>query len=148
MTAGRTQALPVVHPQLGRRACVRGDRGASALELVLLTPLVFVLTFLPIQTALVLHARHIATAAAQEGARAARVVDLDASQAKAAGSQRAADFAALLGGNTLQEATVAVDRGAEQVTVVVHGTALAILPGIQLAVTGRSVSPVERFTGP
>ena len=124
------------------------DRGAGAVEVVLLTPLVFLLTFLPIQTALVLHARHIATAAAQEGARAARAVDLDAGQAQAAGTRRAADFAALLGGNTLRSPAVAVDRGAEQVTVVVSGTALGVLPGFQLKVTGRSVSPVERFTAP
>ena len=116
--------------------------------MVLLTPLVFLLTFLPIQTALVLHARHIATAAAQEGARAARAVDFDAGQAQAAGTRRAADFAALLGGNTLQSPAVAVDRGAEQVTVVVTGTALGVLPGFQLKVTGRSVSPVERFAAP
>ncbi len=133
---------------LRRCPSATADRGAGAVEVVLLTPLVFVLTFLPIQTALVLHARHIATAAAQEGARAARGADLDAGQAQAAGTRRAGDFAALLGGNTLQRPAVTVNRGAEQVTVVVTGTALGVLPGFQLTVTGRSVSPVERFTAP
>ncbi len=133
---------------LRRCPSATADRGAGAVEVVLLTPLVFVLTFLPIQTALVLHARHIATAAAQEGARAARVADLDAGQAQAAGTRRAGDFAALLGGNTLQSPAVAVDRDPQLVTVVVTGTALGILPGFELAVTGRSISPVERFTAP
>ena len=131
-----------------RRRPPAGDRGAGALELVLLTPLMFLLTFLPIQAALVLHARQIATAAAQEGARAARVVDLDAEQAQAAGTRRAGEFAALLGGNTLQHPSVTVNRDLEQVTVVVTGTALGVLPGFHLAVAGRSVSPVERFTAP
>ena len=143
--------VPVREEQLSaalRRRPPADDRGAGALELVLLTPLMFLLTFLPIQAALVLHARQIATAAAQEGARAARVADLDAEQAQAAGTRRAAEFAALLGGNTLQQPSVTVNRGLEQVTVVVTGTALGVLPGFQLAVTGRSVSPVERFTAP
>ena len=39
-------------------------------------------------------------------------------------------------------------RSAEQVTVEVHGTALAVLPGVRLQVSGRSTSPVERFTAP
>lgn len=116
--------------------------------MVLLAPLMFLLTFLPIQVGLVLHAQHVAAAAAQEGARAARVIDLDTAQSQAAGTQRANDFAALLGGNTLQSATVNVSRSADQVTVVVDGTALGILPGIKLSVSGRSVSPVEQFAAP
>ena len=121
------------------------DAGASTVEMVLLTPLVLLLTFLPIQTGLVLHARHVATAAAQEGARAARAVDLDAGQAQAAGVQRAEQFAATLGDRALRTITVQVDRGPEQVQVQVRGRALGIVPGVRLTVTGRSVSPVERF---
>jgi len=133
---------------LARCQACRGDDGASALELVMLAPLVFLMTFIPIQAGLVIHARHVATSAAQEGARAARVADLTAGQAQAAGVQRATDFAGLLGGNTLQATSVSVTRGADQVTVTVNGTALAILPGMKLAVTGNSVSPVERFSAP
>jgi Flp pilus assembly protein TadG len=126
----------------------RRDRGSSAIELVLLAPMVFLLTFLPIQGGLILQARHVVTAAAQEGARAARTVDLDAGQAQAAGAQRATDFTAMLGGNMVHDTTVTVNRGPEQVRVVVTGNALAILPGFKLAVRGTSVSPVERFSAP
>lgn len=126
----------------------RRDRGSSAIELVLLAPMVFLLTFLPIQGGLILQARHIVSAAAQEGARAARTVDLDAGQAQAAGAQRATDFTAMLGGNMVHDTTVMVNRGPEQVRVVVTGNALAILPGFKLAVRGTSVSPVERFSAP
>lgn len=126
----------------------RRDRGSSAIELVLLAPMVFLLTFLPIQGGLILQARHVVSAAAQEGARAARTVDLDAEQAQAAGAQRATDFTAMLGGNMVHDTTVMVNRGPEQVRVVVTGNALAILPGFKLAVRGTSVSPVERFSAP
>ncbi len=126
----------------------RRDRGSSAIELVLLAPMVFLLTFLPIQGGLILQARHVVSAAAQEGARAARTVDLDAGQAQAAGAQRATDFTAMLGGNMVHDTTVMVNRGPEQVRVVVTGNALAILPGFKLAVRGTSVSPVERFSAP
>lgn len=125
-----------------------GERGSSAIELVLLAPMVFLLTFLPIQAGLIIQARHVVTAAAQEGARAARTVDLDAGQAQAAGAQRATDFTATLGGNMVHDTTVTVSRGPEQVSVVVTGNALAILPGFTLAVRGTSVSPVERFSAP
>ncbi len=126
----------------------RRERGSSAIELVLLAPMMFLLTFLPIQGGLILQARHVVTAAAQEGARAARTVDLDTGQAQAAGTQRATDFTATLGGNMVHDTTVTVNRGPEQVRVVVTGNALAILPGFKLAVRGTSVSPVERFSTP
>lgn len=136
--------------QIALARCHRcaGDRGVSSLELVVLTPLIILMTFLPVQVALVLQARQVATAAAQEGARAARVVDLDAGQAQTAGAQRATEFARTLGGNTFRNSSVQVVRGPEQVTVNVTGQALGILPGIELNVTGQSVTPVERFTGP
>lgn len=126
----------------------RREGGSSAIELVLLAPMVFLLTFLPIQGGLILQARHVVSSAAQEGARAARTVDLDAGQAQAAGAQRATDFTAMLGGNMVHDTTVTVNRGPEQVRVVVTGNALAILPGFKLAVRGTSVSPVERFSAP
>jgi len=47
------------------------DAGGSAVELVLLTPLVMVLTFVPIQLGLWMHGRQLVTAAAQEASHAA-----------------------------------------------------------------------------
>lgn len=49
-----------------------GQRGVSAIEFVLLTPLLFFLMFATVQFALYFFARHVAIAAAQEGDRVAR----------------------------------------------------------------------------
>jgi Flp pilus assembly protein TadG len=69
-------------PRAGRLAAVRrllrGDRGASAVELAILAPALLVLTMIVIQFALWFQARQAALAAAQEGARDARVLSVDA----------------------------------------------------------------------
>src|SRR3569833_4288637 len=50
----------------------RSDRGANTLELALLTPILLLVILFVVQFALVFHARHVALAAAQAGARVAR----------------------------------------------------------------------------
>ena len=50
----------------------RRDAGSSAIELVLLTPLLIVIIFGLVQAALLWHAQHVVSAAAQQGARFAR----------------------------------------------------------------------------
>jgi Flp pilus assembly protein TadG len=68
-------------PRAGRLAAVRrllrGDRGASAVELAILAPALLVLTMIVIQFALWFQAREAALAAAQEGARDARVLSVN-----------------------------------------------------------------------
>jgi Flp pilus assembly protein TadG len=59
------------------RGLLRGDRGASAVELAILAPALLVLTMIVIQFALWFQARQAALAAAQEGARDARVLSVD-----------------------------------------------------------------------
>lgn len=70
-----------VRPRAGRLAAVRrllrGDRGASAVELAILAPALLVLTMIVIQFALWFQARQAALAAAQEGARDARVLSVN-----------------------------------------------------------------------
>ena len=53
---------------------LRGERGATT-EMVIILPALLFLIFLGIQFALWFHASHLALAAAQEGARAARVAN-------------------------------------------------------------------------
>jgi Flp pilus assembly protein TadG len=68
-------------PRTSRLAAVRGllraDRGASAVELAILAPALLVLTVIVIQFALWFQARQAALAAAQEGARDARVLSVN-----------------------------------------------------------------------
>jgi hypothetical protein len=76
------RALPGAdRPRTGRLAAVRGllraDRGSSAVELAILAPALLILTMIVIQFALWFQARQAALAAAQEGARDARVLSVN-----------------------------------------------------------------------
>lgn len=68
------------HRDQGRLAAIRrllrADRGSSAVELAILAPALLVLTMIVIQFALWFQARQAALAAAQEGARDARVLSV------------------------------------------------------------------------
>ncbi|MGC5408114.1 TadE family protein, partial [Streptomyces sp. DT225] len=55
-----------------RRAAAGGDSGMTAIEFVLLTPVLFFMIFATVQFALYFFADHVAQAAAQAGARHAR----------------------------------------------------------------------------
>ncbi len=125
-----------------------GDRGASSVELAVLAPVVFLLAFLPVQAGLWWHGRQVVNAAAQEGARAARVATTNPGQAEADGRTRAAEWAAMLGGRTVTGTSVSVSRSATRVDVVVTGQTIEILPGLALTVRGHAASPVERFIAP
>jgi len=94
-----------------------------------------------VQFALWAHASHIATAAAQEGARAARVQDGSA----ASGQARAEDFAQRAGTQVLTHLRVVADRNRDTVRVEVKGDAVALIPGLALPVHAVSTGPVERF---
>jgi len=58
-------------------AAARSEQGASAVELAILAPALLVLTMIVIQFALWFQARQAALAAAQEGARDARVLSVN-----------------------------------------------------------------------
>ena len=119
----------------------RGESGAASAELVLATPVLLVCILVIVQFALWSHASHVATAAAQEGARAAR---LEAGTAEA-GEQRAQRFLEALGREVVERPEITASRDAEVAAVEVRGSAASVLPGYRLPVRGRSRGPVERF---
>jgi Flp pilus assembly protein TadG len=143
----------------------RGDAGSSALELVLLTPLLIALVFGLVQTALVWNARHTVGAAAQHGARLARTASaLDAALRPAAvttaptaegapgaaggdASVRASTLRVLqqIGGSGLRDPDVIIARDGLYVTVTVSGTTVGVLPGTTVRVSGHSRTPIEGF---
>ena len=131
--------LPTRRPRTRPPSC--GDRGSSAVELVLLTPVLMVAVFLIVQFALWYHARGIALAAAQEGARAARAERGSA----AAGQARAHAYLAALGGDLVTDAAVTVTRGPDTVVARVTGRVVNIVPGLTMTIAESSVGPVERF---
>jgi Flp pilus assembly protein TadG len=120
-------------------ASSRGQSGSATTELVLLMPVVLLLVLLIVQFGLWLHARQVATAAAQEGLVAAQVETGTA----AAGHDRAVAFLTQAGG--LREVRVDAARDLTTARVTVTGTTPAVIPGTALGVAGVAEGPVERW---
>jgi Flp pilus assembly protein TadG len=122
----------------------RTDTGSASVELAILFPLVVLLVFFVVQLGLWYHARHVALAAAEEGARAARV---DTGTA-AAGAARAERFVQDLGGSVILDLRVSAARNRDTARVEVSGQARNVIPGLRLPIEQASQGPVERFRGP
>lgn len=132
-----------------------GDRGSSAIELVLITPVLIALVFGLIQTALVWNARHTVSAAAQHGARDARSsTALLPAVTAASGSDPAVDeqvrtstldYLRQIGGQSLQNPTVDIRHDGLFVNITVTGTTLGLLPGTTVRVSSTSRTPVEGY---
>jgi Flp pilus assembly protein TadG len=119
------------------------ERGDATTELVLVTPVLLFLIAFVVQFALWYHASHVAEAAAQEGARAARAYGGSA----AAGQERAEHFLAETGPTIVVEPEVTATRDATTARVEVHGHSPSVVPGLRWAVTATAKSPTERLTG-
>lgn len=122
----------------------RSDRGSLSLETVILMPAVLLIVFGLVQGAVWLHARNVATSAANDGAAAAR-----AENASPAAGVAAAESTLSRNAESLREGTVAVDQTATTVTVTVTGRAAVILTDWKIFRVSQSVtSPRERVTSP
>lgn len=123
----------------------RDERGSASIELVILLPVLFAVMFLGMQAALFYHARTVAIAAAQEGARAA-----GGENGKAAdGVNAASSFIADAGGDdVLTGASATAHRSATTVTVTVTGRSLNVIPGWTPVIVQSASLPVERLTAP
>jgi Flp pilus assembly protein TadG len=118
------------------------ERGSASAEMVVLLPMLFVVLFSGVQGALFYHARTLASAAAQEGARTAAAEHGTLS----AGTAAAAGFLDEVAGDSLTGVTVTGTRTATVATVTVGGTSLSIVPGWTLTVEQSATLPVERIT--
>jgi Flp pilus assembly protein TadG len=119
----------------------RGQSGIATTEAVLVTPVLLFLVMLVIQFGLWFHAQHVAQAAAEEGARAAR----SASGSASAGQERSEAFLDQAGPTIITDRVVTASRTADIVTVEVHGRSVNVVPGIALPINATATSPVERF---
>jgi Flp pilus assembly protein TadG len=117
------------------------DRGASTVELVLTMPALLLAVLLTVQVGQWQHAKHVALAAAQEGARAARQYNA----AAAAGGRRAEDYLTALAPTLLRDHAIGVERTATTATVRVRGRVAGVLPWPAFTVDEVSSGPVERF---
>jgi Flp pilus assembly protein TadG len=113
--------------------------------MVLLTPVVIVLTLLPVQVGLWMHGRNLVTVAAQEAAREAATADLSPAAAQERGRQAATRWA--VDQRVVQVRTITVTRGPNDATATVTGHGLSLIPGLDLQVTGSAASAVEQFVG-
>lgn len=121
----------------------QAEDGSTAVELVILTPLMFLLVLLIVQFALFLHARQVVTAAAEQGVRSERLSRVGGGE----GAQTALAFAARVGGKAVTGVNAHVARGADAVTVNVSGEGQSIIPWMHLTVTGTSSGAIDRWTG-
>ena len=125
------------------RTAFRRERGSSSIQMVILMPALFSIMFLGMQGALYYHARTVAIAAAQEGARAAGSQNGTATEGVSAASSFVSDAG---GKDVLPGAHMTGGRSATIATVTVTGTSLSVIPGWSPAVFQSASVPVERIT--
>lgn len=120
----------------------RGEKGTSAVELVLYMPLLMIAIIITVQFALIYLANQAASAAAREAGRVARVTG-DAGQGEAKGRS----YAGYLGGGVLENVAVNVQQvGEDQMRVTVSGHAPQLLPFLNSpTVTEEVQGPIEEF---
>lgn len=105
------------------RSRARDERGTSAIELVLYTPLLMITMIITIQFSLTYLAKQSASAAAREAARVARVTgDVDQGRAKGLTS------AASLGRGVLTVPQVSVVQVGDSMRATVSGRGKQLLP--------------------
>lgn len=119
------------------------ERGAASIEMVVLLPALFAVLFLGMQSALYFHARTVAIAAAQEGARAAAAEDARSGAGVAAANAFLADA-----GDALEYPSIKPGRTATTASIMVSGRALSVIPGWRPRVTHTARAEVERITAP
>ena len=125
----------------------RDESGASAVELVLYMPILMITILFAVQFSLIYLGGQVASGAAREAARTARVTG-DAGAAKAVGDR----IVAQIGKGVLDDARVEPQVGEDQARVTVSGEAKKLLPFLPVPRVSETVEgPIEKFvedTGP
>jgi Flp pilus assembly protein TadG len=130
-----------------RRPCHHGgEQGVTTTEVVIVMPAVMLLVMFVLQFALYYHAANVATGAAQDAVRAARVEHGSAG----AGGTRAREVVGRSAGGALDDPTVTVSRdgGTHTVRAEVSGDVPSLIPGLRLSVTRVAEGPTEEFLPP
>lgn len=127
-----------------RRPRLHDERGSVTTELVIVMPVVVLLIMAVMQFALYYHGANVATAAAHDGLRAARVEEGSTS----AGQARANTIVAQSAGSLFDTLHIQVHRGAHRVHVEVTGSVISLIPGVHLHVTRVADGPIEEFLPP
>lgn len=128
-------------------ASTRGESGMTAVEFVLLTPVLFFMIFATVQFALYFFADHVAQAAAQAGARKARATaDENAGGWRGEARDVADAYIRQLGPKlVLNPAVKTIEQGQGTVGVEITAKVPSVFPGFNMTVHAQSAGPVERF---
>ncbi|MEU4484109.1 TadE family protein [Streptomyces purpurascens] len=130
-----------------KRAAARADSGMTAIEFVLLTPVLFFMIFATVQFALYFFADHVAQAAAQAGARKARATADERPGAWRGEAQNVVDaYIRQLGPQLVLGPDVTMLQPDQNtVGVEIAARVPTVFPGLDLTVHAQSAGPVERF---
>ncbi len=129
------------------------ESGATAIEFVVLTPILFLLMFGSVQIGLALFARHVAVSAAQEGARKARetaestTADWQTSATSTATGWVTQLLGSLVQGSPSAQPVVKVPLNEQypEVGVSVQFSIVSVVPWWHFTLQAQSVGPVECF---
>ena len=124
-----------------RASPAHGERGDATVEMVIVVPVLIFLIMCIVQFGLWMHASRIADAAARDGVAAARVEGAGGDTSGEA-AQRTLDR---LADGLILGSHVSASRDADRVSVNVTGSVRAVIPGIELPVTGWADGSIERF---
>lgn len=121
----------------------QSQAGASSIELVLYTPILFMIIFVIVQFALTWHGNQIASAVAREAARMARIDPAALDAAEDYGKAQVEK----IGPNGLHDVTVSVDivAGGDEVRATVRGRSMEIIDGLSPWVEQTVQGPIEEF---
>ena len=119
----------------------RDESGASAVELVLYMPILMFTILFAVQFSLIYLGGQVASGAAREASRTARVTG------DAGAAQDVADrIITQIGKGVLDDAQVSTNVGAEQARVTVSGEASKVVPFLPIPRVSETVQgPIERF---
>jgi len=120
-----------------------GEGGVATVEAVLVFPVVLLLLMIIFQFALWYNATELATAAAQDGARSARVVGGTSQM----GIDRANSLLDTSGRSLLLDRQVSAERDVTHARVEVRAVCISLVPGLHLTVDAVADSGTEQFVG-
>ncbi len=122
------------------RPRLRGDRGSAAVEHLIVYPLLLLLIFAVVQSGVWWHARNMALAAAESGAREGRVAG-----SAQVGVDNAQSYLDRIANDTFAEVSVSsAGSGPGEVQITVTGTVPSLFPGLwDLDVSQSAAGPIE-----
>ena len=141
-------------PRTGRRArpaqCLGSGRawcrdgGYGVVEVAITWPVFLLIVLFAVQASLVWHARHVAQAAALEGARAGRGYQAAPDDGRAA----AGAYLHRVAPHLITNARVSTTSTATQISVTVRGRVLSLTTLWPVEVVEHATAPRERFVPP